>query len=158
MKGIIKKFKDYLQSVNQDEKEPTDPRTLKLEDITVHFQLLADTAMDVVFDKSQFSLPDTTDKDPRKLGHINYPCVYVTYYFGKDDDFDKLAKYADRAATIYESETEFTVYVEEGDNKEYNPTLIGDLDNDFDLDVTEKKVGKTITITIFNKRLKSINV
>jgi hypothetical protein len=144
MKGLIKKFNDYIKSINPEEKEPIDPRTLKLEDINRHFQLLCDTASNIRFSENDsFSIPTLQ-------GHLGYPCIAVVYEFtGEEvDEFDSCAKYANRASNIFEKETEFTVYVEEGTINDY----VYGLDNN----PVEKVIGKTIIIKIFNKKIPNV--
>jgi hypothetical protein len=154
--GIIKKFKDFFKS--EPEEKPKDPRDLDLDYVKQHFQVLTDSATDIKSEKSTYALYD--DKKP-KVGQISrslrgYPCLNLRYIF-KDDEieyFEKCAKWADKAADIFESETEFNVFVTSEEIKDW---MAGEWMDDDNIRVYQnpKKeiIGYYIDISIINRRI-----
>ncbi len=154
---LFKKFKDYIKSINKPEKEPTDPRTLTLEAINLNFQVLADSASDIIFYNNANYALYNDDVRRNYNGSMSYPCVSVEYNFMKDelDNFEKCCVWADKASDIFEKETEFKVMVEVKNIKvpiirnadiPYDPDYAN---NDYNIDFEE--TGKSIVIIIINK-------
>jgi len=156
MGGIIKKFKDYFKS--EPAAKPKDPRDLDLDYVKQHFQVLTDSATDIESVKTTYALYD--DKKP-KVGEISrsmrgYPCLNVRYYFKGDEMeyFERCAKWADKAADIFESETEFNVFVSSEEIREW---MTGEWMDDDGIRVYQNPnkeiTGYYIDISIINRRI-----
>jgi hypothetical protein len=154
--GIIKKFKDFFKS--EPEEKPKDPRDLDLDYVKQHFQVLTDSATDIESVKTTYALYD--DKKP-KVGEISrsmrgYPCLNIRYYFKGDEMeyFERCAKWADKAADIFESETEFNVFLSSEEIREW---MTGEWMDDDGIRVYQNPnkeiTGYYIDISIINRRI-----
>jgi len=152
--GIIKKFKDYFKT--EPVAKSKDVKELNIDDLKQHFQVLTDSATDFKSEITNYILSDGRYIGDRKSSRV-YPSLCLHYTFNKDDmsEFDSCLKWANKAADIFESETEFNVVVNTNEIEDWSA---GNWEDDDTYTNPDKFIsGHTIDIYIINRMIYANN-